>query len=302
MSRRERMPMPDHRGRSGYVSIRLTEAQRKAVAEIIPALAGRLKLDERDQRPVELTPAELEAVREQAAKAVDQVRSGMRRNSLRHVSDLASQALERHRGIGAIPRSRRVYQWKITLEDCRPTIWRRIQVKHCTLDKLHERIQTSMGWTNSHLHHFLIGERSFGDPVLMDENFDMFHYEDSTRTWLDDILPKTGERFRFRYEYDFGDSWWHEVLFEGCLQAEPGIRYPRCTGGARACPPEDVGGVGSYAFFLDAIRHRAHEMHDEFLSWVGGSFHPAVFDAEVATKQMHRGIFNWRREELGPGR
>src|SRR5262249_39185526 len=162
----------------------------------------------------------------------------------RHVTDLATQALDRSRGLGAIPAAERVYQFRITLFDTRPPIWRRIHVKDCTLDKLHEHIQTAMGWTNSHLHHFKIGEQLYGDPMLLDENFAEMNYEDSLSTRISAILPKSGRRFRFEYEYDFGDGWRHEVLFEGCIQAERGKRYPACVEGARACPPEDVGGTG----------------------------------------------------------
>ena len=49
--------------------------------------------------------------------------------------------------IADIPASERLYQCKITLKDIQPLIWRRIQVKDCTLEKLHEHIQTAMGWT-----------------------------------------------------------------------------------------------------------------------------------------------------------
>src|SRR5271169_2558251 len=62
-----------------------------------------------------------------------------------------------------------VFQFKSTLLCTKPLIWRRIQVKDCTLDKLHEHIQTSMGWTNSHLHHFRIDGTHYGDPMLVDE-------------------------------------------------------------------------------------------------------------------------------------
>ena len=95
-------------------------------------------------------------------------------NSLRHVTDLAAQALDRCRGLGAIPVAERVYQFKITLKESKPPIWRRIQVKDCTLDKLHEHIQTAMGWTNSHVHEFKIGGKDFGDPWLLGENFEEF--------------------------------------------------------------------------------------------------------------------------------
>src|SRR5438477_11395497 len=110
------------------------------------------------------------------------------------------------------PRSAKaVFQLKITLVGYKPLIWRRIQIEDCTLDKLHEHIQTAMGWTNSHLHHFIFGEQLYGDPELMQENFEDMDYRDSTATKVSDIVPEDGKRFRFRYEYDFGDSWLHEV-------------------------------------------------------------------------------------------
>jgi Plasmid pRiA4b ORF-3-like protein len=190
-----------------------------------------------------------------------------------------------------------VYQFKITLKDARPRIWRRIQVKDCTLDKLHEHIQTAMGWTNSHLNHFKIGEQFYGDPLLMQENFDEFGYEDSTRTMLSDVLPGDGKRLRFEYQYDFGDSWWHEVLFEGRVRAEPGRRYPVCVEGERACPPEDVGGVWGYADFVQAIRDPEHEEHDGLLQWAGGEFDSEAFDLGTATTRMRRGLPDWRKWE-----
>ena len=85
-----------------------------------------------------------------------------------------------------------VYQFKITLLESQPVIWRRFQVLDCTLDKLHEHIQTAMGWTNSHLHHFTIEGRLYGDPMLMAETFEELNYADSTTTRLSDILPESG--------------------------------------------------------------------------------------------------------------
>lgn len=275
--------------------IKLTQAQRKVVAEIAPDLADRLKLDERSQRTIPFTLAELKAIRAKAGKAMLDANTGMVRNSLRHVTDLSAQALERSQGIGVIPVIERVYQFKITLKDCHPPIWRRIQVKDGTLDKLHEHIQTSMGWTNSHLHHFKIGDQYYGDPDLMQENFDEFGYEDSTSTKISEILPRTGKRFRFECEYDFGDSWWHEILFEGCIRAEPGGRYPLCVEGERACPPEDVGGIWGYEEFLEAMADPHHERHEEYMSW-RGPFDPEAFDATKATKRMRRGLPDWRSE------
>jgi hypothetical protein len=123
-----------------------------------------------------------------------------------------------------------------------------------------------------------------------------FDYGDSTTTKLSAILPRSGRRFRFEYQYDFGDGWRHEVLFEGCGRAERGKRYPVCIEGARACPPEDVGGVWGYQEFLATIADPEHEDHDGLLAWAGGSFDPDAFDSAAATKAMRRGIFDWRSE------
>ena len=91
----------------------------------------------------------------------------------------------------------------------------------CTLDTLHEHIQAAMGWTNSHMHHFRIDGRLYGDPMLLEETFGELQYKDSTTTRLSDILPEGGEPLRFEYEYDFGDGWLHEIAFEGRLRADP---------------------------------------------------------------------------------
>ena len=96
-----------------------------------------------------------------------------------------------------------VFQLKITLNDIKPPVWRRVQVKDCTLAKLHQVIQVGMGWTNSHLHSFSIGDRTFGMAEVDDfEELDMLDERKQT------LAATLGESIReFIYEYDFGDSW-----------------------------------------------------------------------------------------------
>jgi hypothetical protein len=275
------------------INVLLTQAQRKVVAELLPKLADRLKLDEKNPRTISLTSKELEAIQQKAAARSNADR-GMKRNSLRHVVDAITKALAESEGIGSIPAPERLYQFKITLIESKPPIWRRIQVKNCTLDKLHEHIQTAMGWTNSHLHQFEIDGKRYGDPELINDEFEDFHCIDSTVTKISEVVSKTGKRFHFQYEYDFGDDWQHEVLYEGCLRAEKGQRYPLCVEGERACPPEDIGGVWGYAEYLEARADPKHEQHGEMLQW-RGPFDPEEFDAEKATKAMRRGLPDWRQ-------
>jgi hypothetical protein len=144
------------------------------------------------------------------------------------------------------------------------------------------------------LHQFDIRGKRYGDPELLDDGFDDFECVDSTRTNLSQILPKTGERFAFTYEYDFGDSWEHVVLFEGSPAVDLNTKYPVCLEGERACPPEDCGGVGGYGDFLEAIRNSKHKEHESMLRWIGGRFDSEEFDAMQATKEMKKGLPDWR--------
>ena len=275
------------------VYILLTQTQRIVTAELLPTLAERLKLGEKNPRKIRFTSEELKSIQQTAETARSHADTGMIRNSLRHVADAATKALKDSEGIGSIPATERLYQFKITLLEVTPPIWRRILVRNCTLDKLHHRIQTAMGWTNSHLYQFKINGERYGDPQLIDVPSEDYYCLDSTVTKISDVLPKSGERFQIKYEYDFGDSWHHEILFEGCLPTSKGVRYPVCIEGERACPPEDVGGVGGYAEYLEILVDVDDDRHEDMLRW-RGKFDPEKFDAGKATKLMQRGLRNWR--------
>ncbi len=282
-----------------HVPLNLTHAQRKVLAEILPALADRAKTTEAASRTVHFTMKEVREIAAKCRAAVPKAENGMVRNSLRHITETATKALETHKegGMGGIPAAERVYQFKITLTGIEPPNWRRIQTKDCTLDKLHEHIQTAMGWTNSHLHQFEIGGVRHGDPELIYEGWeDEEPPVNSRRLKISKIVPGNGNRFSFDYEYDFGDGWEHEILFEGCLRAEKGTRYPLCVEGERACPPEDVGGIYGYAEYLEAMADQKHERHKEFMEW-RGPFNSEDFDAKAATKEMRKGLPDWREME-----
>jgi hypothetical protein len=176
----------------------------------------------------------------------------------------------------------RVYQLKITLKGSKPPIWRRVEVADdITLARLHAIIQAAMGWTDSHLHMFSLGRISYGMP---DPNYDE-DVLDEQRYKLKQLLSEPKQKLS--YEYDFGDSWTHEVLLEKVLPSEPGATYPRCTAGKRACPPEDCGGVWGYADFVQAIADPEHPEHEELLEWVGGEFDPEQFDLAEANAALH---------------
>lgn len=177
-------------------------------------------------------------------------------------------------------------QFKITLLDIKPAIWRRIQVKDGTLADLHELIQAAMGWWNYHLHQFEVEGVRYGP--LPEDDFDYgLEMEDESSVRLVDLVRKSGKRTRWVYEYDFGDGWRHEVLFEGFPPKQQGQKYPVCLEGERACPPEDVGGPWGYVEYLEAMANPNHERHEEFMDW-RGPFDPEAFDPKKATKEMRK--------------
>ena len=73
------------------------------------------------------------------------------------------------------------------------------------------------------------------------DEFSDLNLKDESKARLNKVLSKPKQKMI--YEYDFGDGWEHEILLEKVLPRDSMVRYPRCLGGARACPPEDCGGV-----------------------------------------------------------
>jgi len=176
-----------------------------------------------------------------------------------------------------------VYQLKVTLKGSKPPIWRRMQItSETTLVQLHRILQCVMGWEGSHLYQFVIGGVAYGDPGMVGE----WDIEDARTVILEALVR--GEKFKFLYEYDFGDSWEHELLVEKLLPLDEGKRYPVCLTGKRACPPEDCGGVWGYASFLEALHDPEHPEHEEMLEWIGGEFDPEVFNLDEVNVELQR--------------
>jgi len=172
-----------------------------------------------------------------------------------------------------------VYQLKVTLKNSKPPIWRRIQVNSdINLYRLHQNLQVMMGWTDSHLHQFIVHGEYYGTP---DPDFEVTN-EKSIK--LDRVVSEAGDKFF--YEYDFGDSWEHSILVEKILQPETGVNYPICLDGKRACPPEDCGGIWAYGDLLEAIQDPAHPEHEEMLEWLGGRFDPEEFDVDMVNQRL----------------
>ena len=161
-----------------------------------------------------------------------------------------------------------VYQLKVTLDGIRPSIWRRIQVREdITLFKLHKILQEVIGWDDYHLHKFVIeGE----DYSVICREADMLgdDFTDEKKVRLNRVIP--GEKFKFTYEYDFGDSWYHTILVEKILRPQEELKQPVCLKGKRSAPPEDCGGEGGYYHLLKALRDRTTRGERGFADLGGG--------------------------------
>jgi hypothetical protein len=178
--------------------------------------------------------------------------------------------------------SKQIYQLKVTLENVYPPIWRRIQAPgDLTLPQLHAVLQIAMGWANSHLHGFRAREQFYTEP---DPDYTDMDVIDERQVRLNQIAPEVGARFV--YEYDFGDSWEHALVVEQILPPDPGVSYPRCMDGKRACPPEDVGGVNGYAEFFAVIHDPRHPDHAEWMQWGGGRFDAEAIDLHKANELL----------------
>jgi len=176
-----------------------------------------------------------------------------------------------------------VISLRIALREIEPLIWRRVEVpSSITLSKLHMVFQDALGWTNSHLHSFYIGDQEYGYADELGE-LDII---DERGIKLCNLLKVNTSGFW--YLYDFGDHWLHDVQIEHLLPDRADRAYPICTAGARKCPPEDCGGVGGYERLLEVIRNPKDEEYESMLEWLGGKYDPDEFDLLAVNRKLKK--------------
>lgn len=194
------------------------------------------------------------------------------------------------RAAAALPAKRKksdgpapIYQIKVGLRGAKPPIWRRLEAPaDISLARLHAVIQVAFDWDDSHLHVFETPYGSFGRP-----DAELGHRA-ADRVTLEQVAPAVNSKLS--YLYDFGDNWEHEIVVEKVLDRDESVAYPRCTGGRRAAPPEDCGGVWGYEYLVEILSDPTNPEHEERLEWLGlddaTEFDPARFDAEAVTKAL----------------
>ena len=179
----------------------------------------------------------------------------------------------------------KTYQLLITLRGVQPKIWRRLLVDpRTTMADFHLILQTTLGWTNSHLHSFNVGRKEYA-PV----DFEMDGTNDYAGLKLNKLLLKEGQKMT--YVYDMGDFWEHDILLEAIIQDDPAEVLPRCIAGKRSSPLEDSGGAHGYMELLKAVGNPKHPEYEEISEWAG-NFDPEFFDMAMINAML-------QEEEIG---
>jgi hypothetical protein len=272
--------------------LKLSAGQRQTIlkyAELPAHLSERLAAKGTVANATQFTLDELDDLLDHVGGAVYRARGNERQKVLRiaeKVSKLLGSDIDPDDMPGRRPPKKAdiVFQIKMTLRGIDPPIWRRIQMKDCTLEQLHALIQVTMGWEFEHLYRFNIGGAEYADlDMTRDEDV-----EDAGEVRLSEVIPERNRRPRFLYEYDFGDEWIQQLIVEERFPPEGGVKYPLCVAGQRACPPEDCGGPWAYLDFVEAVSNPGHRKHEEMLEWVGGEFDPERFDLAAVNNELQR--------------
>ena len=175
---------------------------------------------------------------------------------------------------------------RLELLGVEPLIWRRVSV--CTVMSLmnvHQVIQATMGWLDSHLWELDANGRKYA-MRLPDEPDWNERYVNAENVSLATLLA-SGIR-QMEYVYDMGDYWEHSIIVERITAPLPDVSYPQFLGGERRCPPEDCGGVPGYYEFLKNTASKRGAQRKSALDWYGGPYHPDDIDERKIVGALSR--------------
>ncbi len=185
----------------------------------------------------------------------------------------------------------------VSLDEIEPEVWRRLVLPaNWNLEQLHLAIQAAFNWWNYHLYEFRIGGLRYGDIELLTE--DAFDDDPRVFNFRDVRLRDFEEGAAFAYLYDFGDSWRHTIVIEEAGALDPAPKHGSCSDGARARPPEDVGGVTGYERFREIISDKTDPEHLDTKRWCGGHFDPEWFDLAVTDRDVRNALRSHVRRRL----
>ncbi len=148
--------------------------------------------------------------------------------------------------------------------------------------ELHHIIQVVMGWTNSHLYQFNVGEEVIADTRLVDD--ELGPVTDVKGVMVTKVFSHVGNTVT--YEYDFGDGWMHHLeLVETSIPPIDEV-LPQIIGGENACPPEDCGGIQGYKELKEILMNPKHPEYKSSKIWVGSTFDPMVCDLKIIQENL----------------
>jgi Plasmid pRiA4b ORF-3-like protein len=190
-----------------------------------------------------------------------------------------------HEGKGQGPKKtpEKVFVLRLGVVGCSPRIWRRLLVRETMwLTRLHDCIQVAFDWFDYQTHVFLVDDLKFGNPLRRDD----ITVDDDRDVTLADL--DLGSRDKLLYEYHFGEGWQVEIRVEKVTAVEKGVAYPTCSGGERAGPPEDCGGLEAFHDMLACIKEPNTDLGREWLEWLGPNYEPTVCDLEKINKGLKK--------------
>ena len=162
-----------------------------------------------------------------------------------------------------------------------PLIWRRVQIPGTiTLATLHDVIQLSMGWTDSHMHQFLVGKISY-EPTSGGSAIRESTKYDERNVKLYEL--EEGMHFMFSYLYDSGGGWEHDIRLEEVVPHSKELLHPVLLSGEQACPPETMSDIHEYQELLESLEDPSKNSHLNLYELTGSNdFDPDVFDLAAA--------------------
>jgi hypothetical protein len=197
------------------------------------------------------------------------------------------------------------YVLRVSIVDSRPKIWRKLRVpENYTLGDLHYILQAAFGWEDDHMHSFTVNSTEYGmvgGDMGFGMDFDEFDVVDEGTVLLSqlDLQPKQ----KFKYLYDFGDSWLHEITVSKIIPIgadDEELTRPCCLEGKQAGPFEDSGGVWGYERMLEVLKDPNHEEYEEIHEWAGDT-DPEHVGLEEINAMLER-LFKPRLKKKGAGK
>lgn len=196
--------------------------------------------------------------------------------------------------------ARHTFRVRVDLEDARPPIWRQLELaSDLPLDDLHLVLQAAFSWGGHHLHQFSAfgrrwepGSRAY---VTQFDRDDGAEGDLETGVRIDRLLATPGDRLY--YWYDFGDDWNHVITLQAVLDQDPAAPAAQLSGGRRAAPPDDCGGVHGYEQLIKVLADPTDNRYAEFSAWLtsvtgvpAAEFDPAEVDLAALDRDVRAAV------------